>query len=226
MQLGDPDTAEGAERSRLDAVLDKLNDVYAELLDTIETGGLEQLNAAEKISFWRRFETFRNRLPLIDHGLIADAEASDLAGEYSFSNLARFWCGCSSCHLPKPAPGSGLMLRWDPEPRRSGSGWSRCCRNWPLCNATARSPPRRCRLWSGAMHLLSRPGLRVEDVETAEQLLSDYASASDTSNTTPRSTRAPKGQQRDYCGLADIRQAVGPGWRGLRTDRQYADQPD
>jgi hypothetical protein len=74
--------------------------------------------------------------------------------------------------------------------------------------------------------LLSRPGLRVEDVETAEQLLSDYASASDTSNTTPRSTRAPKGQQRDYCGLADIRQAVGPGWRGLRTDRQYADQPD
>jgi hypothetical protein len=74
--------------------------------------------------------------------------------------------------------------------------------------------------------LLSRPGLRVEDVETAEQLLSDYASASDTSKTTPRSTRAPKGQQRDYCGLADIRQAVGPGWRGLRTDRQYADQPD
>jgi hypothetical protein len=30
----------------------------------------------------------------------------------------------------------------------------------------------------------------------------------------------------NYCGLADIRQAVGPGWRGLRTDRQYADQPD
>jgi hypothetical protein len=90
MQLGDPDTAEGAERSRLDAVLDKLNDVYAELLDTIETGGLEQLNTVEKISFWQRFETFRNRLPLVDHGLIADAEASDLAGEYSFSNLARF----------------------------------------------------------------------------------------------------------------------------------------
>ena len=29
-----------------------------------------------------------------------------------------------------------------------------------------------------------------------------------------------------YCGLPDIRQAVGPGWMGLRTDRQYADQPD
>jgi Domain of unknown function (DUF222) len=36
---------------------------------------------------WQRFETSRNRLPLIDHQLIADADASDLAGEYCFSNL-------------------------------------------------------------------------------------------------------------------------------------------
>jgi hypothetical protein len=28
-----------------------------------------------------------------------------------------------------------------------------------------------------------------------------------------------------YCGRADILQALGPGWIGLRTDRQYADQP-
>ena len=34
---------------------------------------------------WQRFETFRNRLPLIDHNLIADAEATDLAGTYCFS---------------------------------------------------------------------------------------------------------------------------------------------
>jgi hypothetical protein len=45
------------------------------------------INAAEKISFWQRFEAFRNRLPLIDHQLITDAQASDLAGEYCFSNL-------------------------------------------------------------------------------------------------------------------------------------------
>jgi hypothetical protein len=51
----------------LDVVLNKLNDVYAELLDTAESGGLDQLTAAEKISLWQRFETFRNRLPLSDH---------------------------------------------------------------------------------------------------------------------------------------------------------------
>jgi hypothetical protein len=79
MQLGEQSAGERTERSRLDVVLDKLNHVYGELVDTMESGGLDQLSAAEKISWWREFETFRNRLPLIDHSLIADAEASDLA---------------------------------------------------------------------------------------------------------------------------------------------------
>ena len=59
MQLGDPDTGEErTERSRLDVVLDKLKDDFGELLDTIESGGLDQLNAAEKISWWQEFEAF------------------------------------------------------------------------------------------------------------------------------------------------------------------------
>jgi hypothetical protein len=85
MELGDPDTGEPAQRSRLDVVLDKLNTDFAELLDAVDSGGLDHLNATEKVAWWQRFETFRNRLPLIDHGLIADAETSNLAGEYSFS---------------------------------------------------------------------------------------------------------------------------------------------
>ena len=90
MQLGDPDTGERTERSPLDVILDKLNNNFAELLDMLESGGLEQLDAAEKVSWWQRFETFRNRLPLVDHSLIADAEAIDLAKTYCFSTLTRF----------------------------------------------------------------------------------------------------------------------------------------
>jgi Domain of unknown function (DUF222) len=88
MEVGDPRAAERTEPSPLDVVLDRLNDVYTELLDSVEAGGLDQLDAAEKISFWQKFETFRNRLPLIDHRLIADAEATDLAGQRCFSSLA------------------------------------------------------------------------------------------------------------------------------------------
>ena len=44
MELGDQTAGERTERFRLDVILDKLNDVYGELLDTVETGGLDQLD--------------------------------------------------------------------------------------------------------------------------------------------------------------------------------------
>jgi len=87
MQLGDPKTVECAERCGLDVALDALDAALDVLIKTVEAGGPEQLTSEEKISFWQRFETSRNRLPVIDHLLIADAEASDLAGEYCFSDL-------------------------------------------------------------------------------------------------------------------------------------------
>ena len=39
---------------------------------------------------WQRFETFRNRLPLIDHSLIADAEATTWPRSYCSSSLTQF----------------------------------------------------------------------------------------------------------------------------------------
>ena len=87
MELGDPAAGERTERSPLDVALDTFDAALDGLINTVEAGGLEHLSAAEKISFWQHFETSRNRLPLIDHALIADAETCDLAGEYCFSNL-------------------------------------------------------------------------------------------------------------------------------------------
>ncbi len=39
---------------------------------------------------WQRFERLRNRLPLIDHRLIADAEANHLSEEYCSSTITQF----------------------------------------------------------------------------------------------------------------------------------------
>jgi hypothetical protein len=44
---------------------------FDELVETIEHGALDQLDAVEKVSWWHEFETFHNRLPLIDHSLLA-----------------------------------------------------------------------------------------------------------------------------------------------------------
>ena len=90
MKLGDPTTAEREQRSVLDVALDTLEATLTEVIEKIETGGLDQLTAEQKISWWRRFETFRNRLPLIDHSLIADAEATDLPATSCSSSLSGF----------------------------------------------------------------------------------------------------------------------------------------
>lgn len=62
MEFGGP-TAECAERSALDAVLDEAQQVLSKMIDILAAGGLDQLDAAQKVAFWQRFETFRNRLP-------------------------------------------------------------------------------------------------------------------------------------------------------------------
>jgi hypothetical protein len=90
MQLGDCTTAELIERSPLDAALDTLDAALAEVIEKIDSGQLDQLDNTAKLALWHRFESIRNRLPLVDHGLIADAEATDLAGSYGFSSMSRF----------------------------------------------------------------------------------------------------------------------------------------
>ena len=89
MELGDH-SSDRTERPRVDVALDKLNADFTELVDLIEAGGLDQLDAAERVALWQRLEAFRNRLPLIDHQMIADAEATDLAGSYGFVSMGRF----------------------------------------------------------------------------------------------------------------------------------------
>ena len=91
MELGDPTATTREQRSATDEILDNLNDNLndnlTELLTAIESGALDHLEAAEKIAMWQKFETFRNRLPLIDHRLIAPAETNHLPQEYCSASI-------------------------------------------------------------------------------------------------------------------------------------------
>jgi hypothetical protein len=88
MQLGDSTADVRTERCPLDAALDDAQEAVSKMLGLLEVGSLQRFTAAEKINFWQRFENVRNRLALIDHQLIVNAEATNLAGEYCFSSLA------------------------------------------------------------------------------------------------------------------------------------------
>jgi hypothetical protein len=111
-------------------LLGKLNEVYTELVDTMEAGGLDQLNAAAKISWWQEFETLRNRLPLIDHTLIADAEATDLAGERCFSSLIFLLTRTLQLsHGEAASRGAGRCAARNPELQRRVNPKRLCCRS-------------------------------------------------------------------------------------------------
>jgi hypothetical protein len=139
MQLGDCTTAELIERSPLDAALDTLDAALAEVIEKIDSGQLDQLDNTAKLALWHRFESIRNRLPLVDHGLIADAEATDLAGSYGFSSMSRFLTRILQLSPPgRRRPGSGPPPQWVRAAPSWGRGWSHSCPNWLSRNATVR----------------------------------------------------------------------------------------
>jgi Domain of unknown function (DUF222)/HNH endonuclease len=176
MQLGDHNNAaEHTERSPLDVALDNLNDAYAELFDTVEAGGLYQLDAAEKISWWQKYETFRNRLPLIDHSLIADAQASDLPGTYCFSSMSRFLVRMFQLSPGEAASRVRAAAALGPRTSMLGERLEPSLPKLAALQRTGEVTTEKVQIVERAMHQLSRPGLDSKDVEAAEQLLADHA---------------------------------------------------
>ena len=65
----------------------RLREAVDELVEAVESGGLDHLDAAGKVALWQGFETERRRLPLVDHALIGDARTTDLPGHFAFASL-------------------------------------------------------------------------------------------------------------------------------------------
>jgi hypothetical protein len=175
MQLGDHDMAERADRSPLDVALDTLDNALTGLIDIVETGALDQLKASEKVAWWQRFETFRNRLPLIDHSLVADAEGTDLAGEYSFSNLTRFLMRILQLSPSEAASRVRAAAAVGPRMSMLGECLEPLLPNLAALQRKGAVTIEKVQIVERAMNKLSRPGLNPDDVETAERLLTEYA---------------------------------------------------
>ena len=175
MELGDPPTDERTERSRLDVALDAFDNALNGVIETVEAGGLDQLTAHQKVAVWQRFETCRNRLPLIDHSLIADAEATDLPETYCSSTLIRFLV--QVLQLSPGEAASRVRAAAAVGPRKSMLG-ERLEPLLPRLAALQRDgavTTEKVQIVERAMHELSRPGLNPDAVDTAEQLLTDHA---------------------------------------------------
>jgi hypothetical protein len=175
MELGDPTTEQRTERGRLNVVLDKLNDDFAEFLEAVESGGLDQLTADQKVAVWRRFETFRNRLPLIDHSLIADAEATDLPATSCSSSLTRFLVQVLQLSPSEAASRVRAAAAVGPRMSMLGEQLEPVLPRLAALQRQGVVSMEKVQIVERAMQKLSRPDLHPQDVETAEQLLAQYA---------------------------------------------------
>lgn len=72
-----------------DVALTQLAEGLDRLLKAVEGGGLEGFDDAELIGFMQGFEQLRNRLPLIDHAVITDANRRDLPGALCQGSMRR-----------------------------------------------------------------------------------------------------------------------------------------
>ena len=175
MELGDPTATTRDQRSPADDILDNLNNNLTELLAAIDSGALDHLEAAEKIALWQKIETFRNKLPLIDHRMIADAEASDLPREYGSSTMIQFLVrvlqlspGDAATRIRAAAAvgtrTSMLGLSLDPVLPRLAA-----LQQEGVVSAE------KVAIVERAMHKLTRPDVQPEDIDRAEQLLTEHA---------------------------------------------------
>jgi hypothetical protein len=174
MELGDAVVGR-TEHGRLDLALDAFDTALNDVIETVETGGLDQLTANQKVEWWQRFETSRNRLPLIDHNLIADAEATDLPETYCSSTLTRFLV--QVLQLSPGEAASRVRAAAAVGPRKSMLG-EQLEPVLPSLAALQRAgvvTPEKVQIVERAMHKLTRAGLHPDAVETAEQLLTQYA---------------------------------------------------
>lgn len=59
------------------------------MVAAVEAGGLDHLDDTQLVAFMQAFERVRNRMPLIDHHVIVEAQARRLAERMTQTNLGR-----------------------------------------------------------------------------------------------------------------------------------------
>jgi Domain of unknown function (DUF222) len=146
-----------------------------ELIGAVEDGGIDHLSAEEKVAVWQRFETLRNRQPLIDHRLIADAETHHLPEEYCSSNINQFLIRVLQLSPGEAATRIRAAAAIGPRSTMVGEKLEPRLPQLAALQRDGVVSTEKVAIVERAMHKLTRPGLSHEDVDQAEQLLTDHA---------------------------------------------------
>jgi hypothetical protein len=171
------ETAVVVEPTPVDVALEVLSTSLDHLIKLVEDGGFDCFDNSGLLDFARCFERVRNRLPLIDHQLIADAEARQLPHELTQPNLARVWAW-----LLRLSPGEAhrrVKAAAAVGPRRSMLGET-LQPTRPILAAAQRTgeiTPDQVHVIQRALGSVDRPGFDPADITAGEELLTGFAAS-------------------------------------------------
>lgn len=159
----------------LNAALDQVVKAFDQLLAVADDGGAHHLDDAGLVAFLQRFERLRNRVPLVDHRLLVEAEARGLAETLAQPNLARVLV--ATLRLSAGEAHRRLRAAVALGPRRAMSGEPLEPRR-PLLAAAQRTgevSPEQVQVIERALQKVDRPGFDPADVAMGERLLTHDA---------------------------------------------------
>jgi len=159
----------------LDDALAQLGSALDRLVGVVEGGGLASVDDQRLVGFLQRFERVRNRLPLVDHAVLGEAQARGLADRLTQPSLTRVLV--SSLRLSAgeahrrvkaaDALAAGSTMTGERlEPRR------------PVLAAAQRAgdvTPEQVQVIVRALEKVDRPGFDPAEVAVGERLLTGQA---------------------------------------------------
>jgi hypothetical protein len=175
MELGDSTTAERHQRSVVDEALDTFDAALTDLISAVETGGLDHLHADQQVAVWQRFERIRNKLPLVDHRLIAAADAADLPREYCSATMTQFLVRVLQLSHGEAAARVRAAAAVGPRTTMLGGSLEPLLPQLAAWQRDGLVSAAKVQIVERAMHTLTRPNLDPAAVQTAELLLTEQA---------------------------------------------------
>jgi hypothetical protein len=159
----------------MDDALDTFDAALTDLISTAETSGLDQLHADQQVAVWQRFERIRNRLPLVDHRLIAAADAADLPREYCSATMTQFLVRVLQLTHGEAAARVRAAAALGPRTTMLGESLEPLLPQLAALQRDGVVSAVKVQIVERALHTLTRPSLDLQAVQTAEQLLTEQA---------------------------------------------------
>ena len=165
----------GVDPTAVDLALDVLSTDLDHLIKIVEDGGLDAYDNSGLIGFMQSFERLRNRLPLIDHRVIIDAQRRNLADALTQRSLNRVLV--QSLRL-SPAEASRRVQAADAVGDRVSMLGQQLDPIRPLLGAAQRAgdvSTEQVQLIVKALASVDRPGFDPADIHEGERLLTGFA---------------------------------------------------